>query len=219
MLLQYQRFQLGGRVEEIEVETNPVTGKQYILLRDVQDVFPTAARFEKDGRPVRFQSDEQGNRLEPWRIACHPEVTLQIIPVRQSLLQTAPTTGRRVPISNEHSQTPQSPGSPSILLPTQAGSSEEDWREYLFQRAVRMAILVVASMLTVLVNHGVSSLMWHSSPYSMATLYWRVVSMVLFVLSVVWFLMLVALIVQVVWFLVNAPIAARRSLYQRLFDF
>ncbi|KAF9197784.1 hypothetical protein BGZ49_001636, partial [Haplosporangium sp. Z 27] len=58
----YQRFQLGGRIEEIEIDTNPITGRQYILLRDVQDVFPTAARFEKDGRPVRFLSDEQGNR-------------------------------------------------------------------------------------------------------------------------------------------------------------
>ncbi|KAF9274195.1 hypothetical protein BGZ68_000872 [Mortierella alpina] len=62
MMIQHQRFQLGGRVEEIEIETNTSTGKQYVLLRDVQDVFPTAARFERDGRPVRFQSDEQGHR-------------------------------------------------------------------------------------------------------------------------------------------------------------
>ncbi|KAF9438433.1 hypothetical protein BGZ76_007957 [Entomortierella beljakovae] len=62
MLLQYQRFQLGGRIEEVEIDSNPVTGKQHILLRDVQDVFPTASRFERDGRPVRFLSDDQGNR-------------------------------------------------------------------------------------------------------------------------------------------------------------
>jgi hypothetical protein len=62
MIFQYQRFQLGGRVEEIEVETSTLTGKQYVLLQDVQDVFPTAARFERDGRPVKFQSDENGNR-------------------------------------------------------------------------------------------------------------------------------------------------------------
>ncbi|KAG9073320.1 hypothetical protein KI688_001112 [Linnemannia hyalina] len=80
MMIQYQRFQLGGRIEEIEVETVASIGKQYILLRDVQDVFPTAARFEREGRPVRFLSDEQGQRLEPWRIAVYLESTLQVIP-------------------------------------------------------------------------------------------------------------------------------------------
>ncbi|KAF8975566.1 hypothetical protein BGZ46_009019 [Entomortierella lignicola] len=63
MLLQYQRFQLGGRIEEIEIDTNPITGRQYILLRDVQDVFPTAARFEKDGRPVRFLKNGTGGYI------------------------------------------------------------------------------------------------------------------------------------------------------------
>lgn len=62
MILQYQGFQLGGRLEEVEVETNGITGKQYVLLHDVQDVFPTAVRFERDGKPVKFQSDEDGHR-------------------------------------------------------------------------------------------------------------------------------------------------------------
>ncbi|KAF9299262.1 hypothetical protein BGZ88_011477 [Linnemannia elongata] len=92
MMIQYQRFQLGGRIEEIEVETVASIGKQYILLRDVQDVFPTAARFEREGRPVRFLSDEQGQRLEPWRIAVYPESTLQVIPQPTAKLPVTTST-------------------------------------------------------------------------------------------------------------------------------
>lgn len=82
-----------------------------------------------------------------------------------------------------------------------------------------MVILLVASTLTVLINHLVSGWSWRVSGFIMVGLYWKVVSTVLFLLSVVWFLMLIVPVVEVVWFLVSTPIMMRRSIYQRLFDF
>lgn len=94
---------------------------------------------------------------------------------------------------------------------------EDDWREYLQQQAIRAAILVVASILTILVNQAVyPELRYSDFP---AVIYWHVVYIALFVLSIVWFLMLVALVVEVVWYLVRTPLATKRSMYQRLFDF
>ncbi|KAG0246346.1 hypothetical protein B0O80DRAFT_457097 [Mortierella sp. GBAus27b] len=206
MMLQYQRFQLGGKVEEVEVETNRVNEKQYILLHDVQDVFPTAARFERDGRPVKFMSDENGVRLEPWRIAHHPDAVLQVIPAKQSI------SAGLAPIE-------PSPGPSVALLSRTVPMSEEHWRDYLVQRAIKMLILLATSTLTVFLNHLISRWSSRMSGFIMVGLYWNVVSTVLFLLSVVWFLMLVIPVVEVVWFLVSTPILMKRSMYQRLFDF
>ncbi|KAI7822049.1 hypothetical protein BC939DRAFT_454607 [Gamsiella multidivaricata] len=214
MLLQHQRFQLGGRVQDIEVESNQATGKLCVLLRDVQDVFPTAARFEREGRPVRFQSDDQGNRLEPLRIAYHPDSILQVVPARQSPMPV-PSSPSRLSTSGSS----QRPPSPSVLLGSPNISSEEDWRDYLLQRGVRMAILAVVSMMTVLVNHLVSSWMWRANLYPIVAMYWKFVTGSLLALSVAWFLMLVFLAAEVVWFIISTPIATKRSMYQRLFDF
>lgn len=87
------------------------------------------------------------------------------------------------------------------------------------QRAVRMVVLLAASLLTVLINHVVSRWSSRVSAFFMVALYWKVVSMALLVLSVGWFLMLIFPLVEVVWFLVTTPILMRRSVYQRLFDF
>lgn len=97
--------------------------------------------------------------------------------------------------------------------------SEEHWRDYLVQRAIKMLILLATSTLTVFLNHLISRWSSRMSGFIMVGLYWNVVSTVLFLLSVVWFLMLVIPVVEVVWFLVSTPILMKRSMYQRLFDF
>ncbi|KAI8598147.1 hypothetical protein EDD21DRAFT_383340 [Dissophora ornata] len=223
MYVQYQRFQLGGRAEEVEVATNPVTGMQYVLLQDVQDVFPTAARFERDGRAVRFMSDEQGSRLEPWRIAHCPETTLQVIPTRQIPFPSSTISESSDLFSSQayYCHTPA-----STLLPPQG--NKEDWRDYLAQKGVRAVILLGVSVLNAQVNYVVSMRRMGSfSPY------WEVVGVGLYLLRLVWFVMLVVLVIQVVWFLVTTPIStksifeicgaevttATKSTYQRLFDF
>lgn len=94
---------------------------------------------------------------------------------------------------------------------------EDDWREYLQQQAIRVAILVVASTLTILLNQAVYRQLRNAD--FPGVIYWHVVYIALFVLSIVWFLMLVVLVVEVVWYLVRTPLATKRSMYQRLFDF
>ncbi|KAF9914023.1 hypothetical protein BX616_009117 [Lobosporangium transversale] len=217
MMLQYQRFRLGGRVEEIEVETNPKTGQQYVLLRDVQDVFPTACRFELDGRPVKFQSDEQGHRLEPWRIACHLDSTLQVVPTRQILAPPKPESVPTPPTFQPGSSLLYA--SPSPLMPTGTAYTTQDWQDYLLQRIAWIAIMSISCTLTVLTNHIVSSWVRYSNMFTMVELFWRVVTVVLFLLSVAWFLILAFLLVQMIWFLTSIPISTKRSMYQRLFDF
>ncbi|KAG0215426.1 hypothetical protein BGX28_010131 [Mortierella sp. GBA30] len=208
MMIRHQRFQLGGRVEEIETVSNATTGKHYVLLRDVQDVFPTAARFESDGRPVRFHSDEQGHRIEPWRISCFPESTLQVIPARQPMI----VTNNKDP-SNTSPPFSQQLNNPNPTLLTAAfPPSEEDRRDYLLQKSVRTLILVLVLAATLLTNHGISGWLWHSNPYTMVAYFWKVATITLFLLSVVWFLMLVALFVELVWFLIRTPIATKRSI-------
>ena len=106
-----------------------------------------------------------------------------------------------------------------LILAATPMSLGEDWRDYLLQRGIRGLILVLVLSMTLMTNHGISAWLWHSNAYTMVACFWKVVTMTLFVLSVVWFLMLVALFVEVVWFLVRMPIATKRSMYQRLFDF
>ncbi|KAK3832869.1 MAG: hypothetical protein J3R72DRAFT_495072 [Linnemannia gamsii] len=217
MMIQYQRFQLGGRIEEIEVETIASIGKQYILLRDIQDVFPTAARFEREGRPVRFLSDEQGQRLEPWRIAVYPESTLQVIPQPAAKLPVSAQTASALPRARPsplHHHTPTS----LPLLTTAETAGSVDWRDFLLQKGFRMAILVAVTVLTVSLSQAVYDRRLHASPFPMLATYWRVVSLSLFVLNVIWAQMLFFLAIQVVWFLVCVPLKARHSIYQRLFD-
>ncbi|KAF9098943.1 hypothetical protein BGX29_007383 [Mortierella sp. GBA35] len=216
MMIQYQRFQLGGRIEEIEVETVASIGKQYILLRDVQDVFPTAARFEREGRPVRFLSDEQGQRLEPWRIAVYPESTLQVVPQPTAKLPLSAQTASSQPRPRPSPVTPTMSSLPLLTTPETAGSI--DWRDFLLQKAFRMAILVGATMLTVSLTQAVYDRRWHASPFPMVATYWRVVTVTLFVLNVIWTQMLFFLVIQVVWFLACVPLKARHSIYQKLFD-
>ncbi|KAK3820904.1 MAG: hypothetical protein JOS17DRAFT_755207 [Linnemannia elongata] len=214
MMIQYQRFQLGGRIEEIEVETVASIGKQYILLRDVQDVFPTAARFEREGRPVRFLSDEQGQRLEPWRIAVYPESTLQVIPQPTAKLPVSAQTASAQPRAR-----PSPVHTPALpLLTSSESAGSVDWRDFLLQKGFRMAILILATMVTVWLTQTVYDRRLHASPFTMVATYWRVVTMSLFVLNVIWAQMLFFHVVQVVWFLVCVPLKARHSIYQSLFD-
>lgn len=62
MQVQYQRFQVNDKVISIEAELNQANGIHFVLLQDVQDVVPDAVRFEIDGKPVRFLSDDHGKR-------------------------------------------------------------------------------------------------------------------------------------------------------------
>lgn len=64
MQVHYQRFQVNDKVISIETELNKSNGIHFVLLQDVQDVVPEAVRFEIDGKPVRFLSDDFGNRYE-----------------------------------------------------------------------------------------------------------------------------------------------------------
>ncbi|KAF9430209.1 hypothetical protein BGZ94_007914 [Podila epigama] len=94
---------------------------------------------------------------------------------------------------------------------------EEDWREFLQLRAIRMGLLIVVSVLTTVLHHLVyGQLRYAELPWA---IYWHVVHATLFVLSIVWFLMLVGIAVEVVWYLIRTPLATKKSMYQRLFDF
>ncbi|KAG0027629.1 hypothetical protein BGZ81_005435 [Podila clonocystis] len=227
MQVQYQRFKVNDKIINIEAELNKSNGIHFVLLQDVQDVVPEATRFEVDDKPVRFLCEDSGKRVEPLRVAWHRDAIMDIVTgsPASSLLSTAPPTPTLEPESKE--KTPASPhlnpgyykSQPrSVHLAARALSPPEDnWREYLQQQAIRMAILLCVSTLTILLNKVVySNLRYANFP---GVVYWHVVYIAFFILSVIWFLMFVVLMVEVVWYLIRTPLATKRSMYQRLFDF
>ncbi|KAF9306361.1 hypothetical protein BG003_001053 [Podila horticola] len=228
MQVHYQRFQVNDKVISIETELNKSNGIHFVLLQDVQDVVPEAVRFEIDGKPVRFLSDDFGNRFEPLRVAWHRDVVMDIVlssPDSSSLPSTKPLTHALAPEYKEKIPPTFNPtfgyykphhGSQHFAARA-VSPPVDDWREYLQQQAIRMAILVVISTITILLNKTVYGQLRHAD--FPGVIYWHVVYIALFILSLVWFLMLVVLVVEVVWYLIRTPLAAKRSMYQRLFDF
>ncbi|KAF9287023.1 hypothetical protein BGZ74_001190 [Mortierella antarctica] len=228
MQVQYQRFQVNNKIISIEAELNKSNGIHFVLLQDVQDVVPEASRFEIDGKPVRFLSDDFGKRVEPLRVAWHRDVVMDIVTStsESSLPSTAPPTPTFTPPESKET-TPlipnlnpgyYKPHPRSVHLAARAVSPpEDDWREYLQQQAIRMAILVFVSTLTIVLNKAVYGQLRHAD--FPGVIYWHVVYIAFFILSIVWFLMLVVLMVEVVWYLIRTPLATKRSMYQRLFDF
>jgi len=164
-------------------------------------------------------------RIEPLRVAWYRDAVMDIVLGTDvtSPLPTTPTHTLETPVNSEfppisNSSLTYKPHARYHHLPTKTVSvPEDDWREYLQQQTIRVAILVVASTLTILLNQAVYPQLRHAD--FPGVIYWHVVYIALFVLSIVWFLMLVVLVVEVVWYLVRTPLATKRSMYQRLFDF
>ncbi|KAF9914029.1 hypothetical protein BX616_009114 [Lobosporangium transversale] len=71
-------------IEEICVKnsfTNANNGSSscFVLLQDIQEVFPDALQFNMEGHPIPFLLGPDGDRIEPPRIAFYPYQILDII--------------------------------------------------------------------------------------------------------------------------------------------
>ncbi|KAF8968214.1 hypothetical protein BGZ46_010902 [Entomortierella lignicola] len=92
----YQRIQLGDIIEEVCIRTAPYNNdppSYYVLLNDIHDVFQNARRFKRDGHPVPFLVNPDGERIKPLRIAYYPNDILEVItaPSLSTALVLSPT--------------------------------------------------------------------------------------------------------------------------------
>ncbi|KAF9935743.1 hypothetical protein BGZ65_003076, partial [Modicella reniformis] len=93
--------------EAVEVQARPGTqqtdGQPFVLLHDVQDIFPGASRFQCGKRALGFMVDVDGNKLLPLRVPHLPETALEVVvnedptPARSSLNSSAHTSIIRTP--------------------------------------------------------------------------------------------------------------------------
>ncbi|KAG0330222.1 hypothetical protein BGZ99_007083 [Dissophora globulifera] len=69
--------------EAVEVQARPGTAQTqnqpFILLQDVQDIFPSASRLQCGNRALGFMVDSDGNRLHPIRVPYMEGVILDVI--------------------------------------------------------------------------------------------------------------------------------------------
>ncbi|KAF8985335.1 hypothetical protein BGZ46_004900, partial [Entomortierella lignicola] len=99
----YQRIQLDNTIEEVCIGTTPNNdpSSYYVLLKDIQDVFRNAQRFKRDGHPVPFLVNPDGERIEPLRIAFYPNDILEVITdPSQSTAVVLSSTIRRLDIQS-----------------------------------------------------------------------------------------------------------------------
>ncbi|KAF8940847.1 hypothetical protein BGZ58_004536 [Dissophora ornata] len=77
----WQEVKHGETLVEIRVlpGTTATNNQPFILLSDVQDIFPEAVRFQNERRAVGFMVDTEGNRLMPLRVAFHPGIAMEVI--------------------------------------------------------------------------------------------------------------------------------------------
>ncbi|KAF9432945.1 hypothetical protein BGZ76_010115, partial [Entomortierella beljakovae] len=81
---QYQLFQLADKKEKVCVSYSDIRASNanslfHVSLQDIQEVFPNALRFKKNGNPIPFLKDSHGNRIEPWGIEFYPDEILEVV--------------------------------------------------------------------------------------------------------------------------------------------
>ncbi|KAG0295391.1 hypothetical protein BGZ98_001408 [Dissophora globulifera] len=82
----WQEFSHGDSVVEIRVLPGTATtnNQPFILLSDVQDVFPEAVRFRNGKRAVSFMVDCEGERLMPLKVAYQSGVVMEVVLARST---------------------------------------------------------------------------------------------------------------------------------------
>ncbi|KAF9409417.1 hypothetical protein BGZ76_005690, partial [Entomortierella beljakovae] len=79
---QYQQFQLGDTVDQVGVRNVPASNGSpsfYISIDDIRDVFKNAQRFKLNGKPILFQAEPNGTRIQPLRIDFYPDEIIEVI--------------------------------------------------------------------------------------------------------------------------------------------
>ncbi|KAF9203882.1 hypothetical protein BGZ49_005920, partial [Haplosporangium sp. Z 27] len=115
----YQRIQLGNTIEEVCIRTTPNNdpSSYHVLLHDIQDVFQNARRLKRNGHPVPFLVNPDGERerertdrslsptrIKPLRIAFYPNDILEVItdPPQSIALVLSPTIRKLYIQSSQH---------------------------------------------------------------------------------------------------------------------
>ncbi|KAK3823393.1 MAG: hypothetical protein J3Q66DRAFT_331690 [Benniella sp.] len=83
----WQTLQYGRQA--VEVQARPGTartqGRPFVLLHDVQDIFPGAVRLQSGKRALAFMVDAEGNKLLPLRVPYLPETPMEVIVTEDAL--------------------------------------------------------------------------------------------------------------------------------------
>ncbi|KAG0297426.1 hypothetical protein BGZ97_004299, partial [Linnemannia gamsii] len=74
----FQRFRLGDMVETLAV-CQDGDGLPYSQLTDIQETFPGAIRFKREGVTLNFLEDENKKKYEPKRISHYPDDIIDIV--------------------------------------------------------------------------------------------------------------------------------------------
>ncbi|KAI1314539.1 hypothetical protein EDD11_002014 [Mortierella claussenii] len=77
----WQSVQLGDQTYEVQARagTAQTEGEPFVLLQDVGEVFPGAARLQLGKRVLGFMVDHEGNRLQPLRVPYMPDHALEVV--------------------------------------------------------------------------------------------------------------------------------------------
>ncbi|KAG0016346.1 hypothetical protein BGZ81_011237, partial [Podila clonocystis] len=109
-----QLFQQGATTAEISVTPgNPA----YVLLKDIQNIFPTASRFQCDNRMLEFMTNSDESRIFPLRILIQPGSIIHVVPEPEGTVTRPPRNRDRMransPVINQSHFTFSTPSSPS----------------------------------------------------------------------------------------------------------
>ncbi|KAG0226234.1 hypothetical protein B0O80DRAFT_424670 [Mortierella sp. GBAus27b] len=112
----WQAIKYNGQIVEVQARpgNSQSHGQPFVLLHDIQDIFPGASRLMCGKRALGFMVDAQGNRLHPLRVPYLTDITMEVI------VSDDPNSGR-TPINT-------SPQSSVIRSPSTTSNSTDDER-------------------------------------------------------------------------------------------
>ncbi|KAG0371355.1 hypothetical protein BC939DRAFT_524414 [Gamsiella multidivaricata] len=126
----WQIIQFNGQAVEVEARVGtPHTHDQpFVLLHDVQDIFPGAARFQCGKRAVGFMVDVDGNKLQPLRVPYLPGTPLEVI-VSDVQTTTPPLRPSPSPLARERASRISSQKLRPRLLRSQPSGQKQELAE------------------------------------------------------------------------------------------
>ncbi|KAF9930455.1 hypothetical protein BGZ67_005824 [Mortierella alpina] len=86
----WQVVQLGEEIMSVQAYagTPQTQGRAFVLLLDVQDIFPNAERLQCGSRAISFMADNRGHRIYPLRVQHQPEIVMEVVQATADQYQT-----------------------------------------------------------------------------------------------------------------------------------
>ncbi|KAF9904214.1 hypothetical protein EC991_002917 [Linnemannia zychae] len=105
----HQRFLYNDKEQAIQIRRDSRRGYFYSRMNDIQSIFQGAAQFKVDGTNILFLKNEQGDLIEPKRIAHYPDRIVEVVTVAQEpIISTSLTNpADRIVLPTTKSRSPE----------------------------------------------------------------------------------------------------------------